>query len=125
MHPVMTFQALWPITDEDMTLRQLAAVGLADLPQLATDADAVLIGRPVWRVVNGEDGRPWLQALAPAWPARSHLPHLAVANDAAARGESLDPDTAACGREGCGRYAGRSGLCTTHRAQTTRARNAA
>ena len=81
MRPVMTFQGMWPITDTTRPLADLAAEGLADVPQLATDAGAVLIGPPVWRRITGPDGGPWLECRAPAWRARSHRAHIEAAKD--------------------------------------------
>ena len=125
MRPVMTFQGMWPITDTTRPLADLAAEGLADVPQLATDAGAVLIGPPVWRRITGPDGGPWLECRAPAWRARSHRAHVEAANDAAVRGQSLVEGVSVCVRDGCSLVAGRSGLCVTHRRQAGKARRAA
>ena len=116
------FMARWEITDLDRSVPDLIPEALEELPTLASEAGAVLIGPPVWTrnpVMLG--GRPYLQCVCPAWRAKSHREHVADADDACRTGASLVPYDA-CDVHGCDGVAGRKGVCVQHRQLARKAR---
>lgn len=107
------FMARWEITDLDRSVPDLIPEALEELPDLASEAGAILIGPPVWTrhpVMIG--GVPHLECRVPAWRARRTLPHIVEAVTAANAGGSLVEFTPCME---CDLPAGRNGLCESHR----------
>lgn len=53
--PAHLFRAFWPILDDTVPARQMAGEVIADLPDLARRAHAVLCGPPRFRIARSQD----------------------------------------------------------------------
>lgn len=54
------FRAVWPIDDVDMTLADLQADALSDLPDMLWEHAVIPVGDYRWRVQEQDDGRTFL-----------------------------------------------------------------
>lgn len=66
-------QAVWPVTDETFTTRELVDEATADLDRLAEQAHAEITGPPVWSVHPAEEVPGW-GAYAPGLVLVAYVP---------------------------------------------------
>lgn len=110
----------WPITDPDLTLRELIAEAREALPQVLAEEGLIPVSRHVWDVTH--DDPPSLTVESLVIRAVPAITHAARAAETANLGGTLNPDYRRCDRDGCDMPAGTSGLCSSHRSIRNHAR---